>query len=491
MLASPRGRRAVPIPFVAVVFLSSIAACTQSSLADRIAPSACRSLARTPLAWESSARLERAPQMLCVSDRLEVITPVREELVSYGIPVATASRIRDCDVVLDAEMFAKPENTNMPVEVDAQWQSSLDGFAWSSPAEAGDGTTFTIFANSTRGVHHGVHALATALMRPMRSATPSGSAAVYRVALAAADWPRFPIRGVIEGYYNRYQSRSERASTMGLMHEVRENTYLYAPKNDPFGTRRWRDPYDGAAAADIAAAAADASRLGIDFVYGISPMRGKLGDAGYEPIQFSNDADVAALIAKLHSLETLGVRRFALLFDDVKEDFVWAADRDRYATLVDAHIDVSNRVAEAVGAPLWFVGTLYSDQFAGWQSYVGALGKKLDPSIEVMLWTGPLVFSKTLSAGELAAVNAALGRQVYIWDNWPTQKEPVQGRSADLYGATPAMMTNATLVGDSGHPIDDFWRVLGPLGSYAWDPSTYDANADYADWQALMADDCR
>lgn len=486
MLASSlRCRRARSIPFAAVLLVWCVTGCTQSSPADHVDPDACRTLTRQRAAWESSAQLEQAPRRICISDRLELLTPVRAELQTYGLPIAASNR-HDCDIILDAEVFAKPTLGEMPVEVAQQWVASVDGYAWSTDVGDGSTRTLTLFANSVRGVHHGVHALAAAFAMQLRSSLASTNAGTERVALAGADWPRFPIRGVIEGYYNRYQTRSERANTMRLMHEVRHNTYLYAPKGDAFGTSRWRDAYDSDGAADIASAAADADRLGIDFIYGVSPMQGAADETGREPIRFSSPEDFAALIGKLRALQSLGVRRFALLFDDVRADFVWDADRERYSSLVDAHIDLSNRVAAAIGTPLWFVGTFYSDHFSGWESYVEALGARLDRSIDVM-WTGPTVFSQTIRAADLAAVNATLGRQVLIWDNWPIEAHAVEGRSADLYTATPALMTNATLVGDYGHPLEDFWRVLGPLGSYAWDPTTYDAAAAYSLWQSILA----
>ena len=46
------------------------------------------------------------------------------------------------------------------------------------------------------------------------------------------DYPSFPIRGVVEGYYGKPLSFGQRKDLFAFMKECRMNFYIYAPKDD-------------------------------------------------------------------------------------------------------------------------------------------------------------------------------------------------------------------------------------------------------------------
>ena len=340
--------------------------------------------------------------------------------------------------------------------------------------EGGDGYSFTadedcnVTIRSSSHAHQAMHALA---------------AAVYRGSVPASleDAPAFSRRGVIEGFYNRYFSPVERRTTLRLMHQLDQNSYLYAPKDDAFAGYRWREPYpDGSA---LRAAASEAAQLGIDFFYGISPTLATNGH-GSGDFRFTSDEDFAALVQKLDSLRALGVVHFAVLFDDAALHLVHDEDRAAFAGAAAAHADLANRLNARFG-PLWVVPAFYNSQLLGGDHYLDDLGANLDGDIEVM-WTGSTTWSPTIAPGNLAAVNHKLGRKVLLWDNWPLSAEPVSGRDAELYGSASGILTNATLVGDFGHSVADFWRVLGPLADYSWNPGAYDAATSFSRWQSAL-----
>jgi hyaluronoglucosaminidase len=290
---------------------------------------------------------------------------------------------------------------------------------------------------------------------------------------------------VIEGFYNKYFSRAQRATTLSLMHQLRENTYLYAPKDDRYAGYQWRDPYPAEAAADVAAAAKLAAELRIDFIFALSPTLSTNGDSPEASIRFSDPEDFKALVAKLNSVKALGVSRFALFYDDASNKLQHAEDRAAYATIAEAHADLANRLATALGGPLLIVGDYYTSQLAGWEDYNQELGRRLLPSVQV-LWTGPRTFSPSIAPGDLTRINELLGRKVVIWDNWPTSAMPVTGRDPRLFEATDAILTNATLVGDFHHPVTDFWLVLPSLAEYAWNPARYAPDQAFANATAVM-----
>jgi hyaluronoglucosaminidase len=411
-------------------------------------------------AWQAGSATGALARSICMSAATAtLLAPISDEARALGFAVRDDDR---CDLRIAVALATASGAAGMP-----DWAAHADGFAWTSTVD-GSSRVVTLFANDARGAHFAAHALLAA-SRDAGGVMPS----------AAADWPAFAERGVIEGFYNRYFSREERATTLHLMHELRENTYLYAPKDDPYAGYQWRTPYQAEAAADIAAAASLAASLHVDFIFGISPTLSTNGKDPASSIVFSSAADFATLLAKLNSLKALGVTRFALLYDDASDALYHAEDRAIYPTLAAAHADLANRLTTALGAPLLMVGDYYSSQFGGWEDYNRELGQKLLPSVRVM-WTGPSVFSQTIAPADLTEINQLLGQPVAIWDNWPTSAEPVTGRDPQLFSATDAILTNATLVGDSGHPVSDFWLVLPSLADYAWSPTTYSADASFA-----------
>jgi hyaluronoglucosaminidase len=414
--------------------------------------------------WATADGCRVTSRVVCLSTAAAAIAPLRAELAAYGMLADD-----DCGLAIDVALGVAP-----PASVRVDYRAHEGGYAWSTVAE-GRSCHVTVYADSPAGADHAVHALLGHV-----AATPA------IVPSVAADWPSFAVRGVIEGFYNRYFTRDERRRTLLFMHQLRMSTYLYAPKDDVYAGYRWRDPYPADAAADIAAAATDAAAQGVDLVYGISPTLSTNGQGPEASFRFSSADDFAALMAKLDGLRAVGVPRFALLLDDASRDLYHPEDRAAFPSAAAAHADLANRLVAALDARVWLVAPFYTSQFDGWDDYNRQLGQALDARVDV-LWTGPTVFSPAMAASDLAQIDMLLGRQVVIWDNWPTAAVPVTGRSADLPGATQAMMTNATLVGDEGHPVSDFWRVMGPLGDYAWDAGSYDAQSSFYRWAAPMA----
>jgi hyaluronoglucosaminidase len=459
--------RRTPGLVVVVVLSILLAGCGSNGASPTVAPRAtCAMVPYSAPAWRSGDTAGGTTQSICMSAATAaLLAPIGDEARTLGFAVLDDDA---CDLRISVAIGAQPSGAaGMP-----DWSAHRDGYAWTTRVD-GASREVTLFANDARGAHFAAHALLTA-SRAAGGTIPS----------AAADWPAFATRGVIEGFYNRYFSREERATTLRLMHTLRENTYLYAPKDDPYAGYQWRDPYPADAGADVAAAAALAAQLHVDFLFGISPTLSTNGKDPAASITFSSSADFAALLAKLATLKALGVQRFALFYDDASNALSHPEDRAAYPTLAAAHADLANRLAAALDAPLLIVGDYYSSQFAGWQAYNQELGQKLSPAVSVM-WTGPEVFSTTLAPSDLTAVNQLLGRKVVIWDNWPTSAVPVTGRDPHLSDATDAILTNATLVGDFGHPVADFWRVLPPLADYAWSPTTYSAADSFASAQSL------
>ena len=140
--------------------------------------------------------------------------------------------------------------------------------------------------------------------------------------------------GVVEGFYGKPWSAGQRHTLFEWLEAAGLNAYLYAPKDDARHRALWREPYEPAETADLAALTRDCRQHGLRFVYALSP--------GLD-IVFTRAADLDALRAKLKQVHDLGARDFAILFDDINPTLA-EADRQHFGTPAAAQAFVGNEV---------------------------------------------------------------------------------------------------------------------------------------------------
>jgi hypothetical protein len=288
------------------------------------------------------------------------------------------------------------------------------------------------------------------------------------------------VRGVIEGYYGRPWSAADRREVIAFLGAHRLNTFVYAPKNDPFHRARWREPYPAETVVELRATAAAARAVHVRFVYALSPVL---------DICYSCTADFRALVAKLRQVRRAGIRRVALLFDDGGQ-LTAPSDLARYggndaAALARAQADLVNRVVRwlrAHGLPS--APLVVPSDYAGTEChpYHAALARGLRRGIPLG-WTGPGVFAAEITADQARARAACLpGHPVVLWDNYPVNDTvlsnnlhlgPLTGRPSDLphalggYLLNPMTQAHASLV------------ALGTAAAYLTRPDTYDPEAEW------------
>lgn len=284
---------------------------------------------------------------------------------------------------------------------------------------------------------------------------------------AATVVPSFEQIGIIEGFYGTPWSHQDRLDVLRFMKRVGMNAYYYAPKDDPYHRRRWRDPYPPAAHRRLRELVDTAQAAGIAFYYSISP--------GLSMV-YSDSGDWKALRAKMTSIRELGVRHFALMLDDVPATLTHPADRAAFPTLADAHAALVNRTYELLAAhdaDLVVTPTTYTNAW-GDRQYLRRLGDAVPRSIP-FFWTGPDVASPTITAEDAREWAELIGRPPLIWDNYPVNDYarwrlflgPLTGRSADLPAAAIGIVAN---------PMNQAHASMLPLAtvaSYGRDPAAY------------------
>ena len=114
------------------------------------------------------------------------------------------------------------------------------------------------------------------------------------------------------------------------------NTYIYGPKDDPFHSASWREPYPADQAKLIKELTTEAARNKVDFVWAIHPG---------QDIKW-NATDSNNVITKFEQMYDLGVRAFAVFFDDISGEGTNAA---KQAGLMNFINHVSDRIQPFMG----------------------------------------------------------------------------------------------------------------------------------------------
>ena len=285
-----------------------------------------------------------------------------------------------------------------------------------------------------------------------------------------------PLNGVIEGFYGRPWTPKQRLELFSLMEAWGLNTYLYAPKDDLKHRAAWRAPYSDEEAAELRTLVSACEGRGVRFVYAIAPGL----DVGY-----SSPADWDALKTKTDQMIHLGVKQFAILFDDIPERMS-NEDAAAFGSFAAAQCSLTNRLFEYTlerlgDAPFLFCPTEYCARFAKpsvtASPYLKELGETLHPDIHVF-WTGPEVVSETITVESVQELSAVLKRKPLLWDNLHANDYdiervylgPCAGRALELRGEVTGILSNPNNEFEANFiPLQTLARYLG---SDAWSSET-------------------
>ena len=232
----------------------------------------------------------------------------------------------------------------------------------------------------------------------------------------------FQRRGIVEGFFGPPWSMAQRGALFEIGAARGMNSYLYAPKDDPYHRKFWRNPYPGDAWKQLRRLIRRAQDHRIDFIYGFHPGEG---------LCFSDDQPIRLLLDKARRFYDAGVRTFAVLFDDIPSRLTHARDRRAY----------DNSLARAQGSWLariraadcalgknvewWICPSYYSEDpllervFGSFESnFLETLACHL-PADVACFWTGPAVVCKRISLAHVRRIAGTLQHPLLLWDNYP------------------------------------------------------------------------
>jgi len=276
--------------------------------------------------------------------------------------------------------FSKKQKSKVPTKPEGYYINSTN-------------KNITVIGRDARGTYYGIRTLIALLTADK---LPLGE---------ISDFPDVHARETVEGFYGTPWSFEHRMRQIDFYGENKLNTYIYGPKDDPYhSSPNWRKPYPESEAIQLKKLINRAKLNHVDFVWAVHPG---------QDIQW-NDADRTALLHKFELMYNLGIRSYAVFFDDISGE---GANPTQQAGLLNFLHTKFVKVKKDV-KPLIMCPTEYNKSWSNPEGgYLKTLGTKLDPSIRIM-WTGNRVVSD-INKETMAWINGQIQRKAFIWWNFP------------------------------------------------------------------------
>ena len=318
-----------------------------------------------------------------------------------------------------------------------------------------------IEAATKRGVFRAVNTLAKLIVKDeLREGT-------------LEDYPLFPKRGYIEGFYGDTWEQSKRLSVMSLMAKYGMNTFYYAPKDDEYHREKWREVYPEKELDDLKNLFDFATENHLDFCWSIGPGL---------TYKYTSEKDFDLLINKIKNVYSIGVRNFGLLLDDIPADFQYEDDKEVFDSTVDAHIFLVNKTYNALkefdsSISLTVCPTQYFGDEKGY--YISKFGSGIPADVS-LFWTGAEICSRVQIVREADEFMRSTRHKPLYWDNFPVNDaEMFQemhigaliGRDKDLYKSCEGIISNVMEYAECSK------IPLMTIADYLWNPESYDPDS--------------
>lgn len=398
-------------------------------------------------------------------------TPQKMKLLGGTLTLAANAKVTgeetaDADAVrLLRERLAKgiQGGSISEVVVGERGDAAVKAFEQDLPAQAGayklvaQQGKLVIIGHDARGTFYG--------MQTLRQLLDADANPADLPAVEVLDYPDVAFRGVVEGFYGTPWTHENRLSQFVFYGRHKMDTYIYGPKDDPFhSSPNWRKPYPEKDAERIKELASVARANKVNFVWAIHPGK----DIKWTP------EDYKAVKDKFQAMYDLGVRSFAVFFDDIGGE---GTKPDKQADLLNwLNREFVKQKPDVT--PLIMCPTEYNKSWSNPKkgTYLDILGETLDPSIHVM-WTGDRVIAD-MNQPSLEWINQRIKRKAFIWWNFPVSDYvrnhllmgPVYGNTADVGDMMSGFVSNPMERAEASKV------ALYGVADYAWNVKAYDSN---------------
>lgn len=318
----------------------------------------------------------------------------------------------------------------------------------------------------TDGVYYGVMTL-----RQLFQQAEGGKIAEVTV----SDYPDVLYRGYVEGFYGTPWTFQDRTSLFEDTSLYKMNTYIYAPKDDPYHRASWRELYPEDKANEIRQLVQTAKDNNMIFCWTIHPG----ADYNYTADSDGDGVvdDFAKLLTKVDQVYDLGVRQFGIFYDDLSESVANGTSHANTLNAVYEHLKEKDPNIH----PMVTVLTRYTNSWgASINGYFKPFMQTIDPST-LVLWTGNSTMSAiTKNYYEWPKNQGGVDRDFGSWWNYPV---------TDYYGGH-LLMGQLDCVDNDVDNLASFY--MNPMSEadaskvtifsgadYSWNVADFDAHSSW------------
>ena len=281
-----------------------------------------------------------------------------------------------------------------------------------------------------------------------------------------------PLRGIVEGFYGKTWNFDIRVDMLKFCGEYNLNSYIYAPKNDPYHRDKWREPYPDDKIKELKNLVDIALQNNVHFIFAISPGL----DLNYEGEK--GEQDFQYMLNKLDSMYNIGIKDFAIFFDDLPV----GQNGSNQAYFLNKIQNSLNKKYLNISY-LLTVPTVYARKFmingnSKINDYTRDFSTKLNKNI-IVLYTGDNIVSDGISDKNFNAAKNIYGRNLGIWWNYPVNDYYYHNNSTRFIKLAlgpieklPHIKPNSIFFNPMGQPILSKISI-GTGADYALSTTTY------------------
>lgn len=210
--------------------------------------------------------------------------------------------------------------------------------------------------------------------------------------------------GVIEGFFGPAWSEEARFSYASFLEQCGGDFYIYAPKQDQFLRKKWRETWDNEYQVFLSGLAQEFKASGVKFGVALSPFA--LGDT-------LTEEDQTHLKNKVTLLDKLGVDVLGIFFDDMPVQDNLAKSQIAAVNFIKTFF-----TKEIIFCPTFYTYDPILEKVFGKmpENYLSEIALGIDTKIH-LAWTGPKVISPEIPNLHLHEVREILKRKPFIWEN--------------------------------------------------------------------------
>ncbi|EFF41588.1 beta-N-acetylglucosaminidase domain-containing protein [Mycoplasmopsis alligatoris] len=299
----------------------------------------------------------------------------------------------------------------------------------------------------------------------------SKNAAVRQVVIN--DYADTKIRGFIEGFYGVPWTWEGRQSLMKMSSKYKTNSYIFAPKDDPYHAGKWDEKYPEDQLNDIKQTVEVGHNNGVEFTWTMHPWIGK---DNVIDLRNKFDEEMVKVKAKYQQLYDAGIRQFGVQADDVGNQPV-----ELIAKMMHQLVKWGKEDGRKV--KLWtFCQPKYEGTGNTWSGSAESLKEyqeKLPTEDLYMCFTGTSVLAPvTKHSTDWFKNNSSAKRQVMFWLNWPVNDPDYTAINLGPGTMLEGDVDPSSLGGVVTNPMQEFEITkvaVSAISAYTWNIKGFDA----------------